>query len=838
MMNCFSEGDLTKFVSLWNEYVQKESKDINTDKLEFYVRIYFTIYPMHPVNKGKPNEKAFKKRQKEFKKFLDTKGSELSKTSEFLPYYALPYVTDPVVHPSFKELATTHWIQNLEGKLQEFLISQATSPNQSQLAYLFENREKLKQPDRNFEEGIDEQIGEQLAILQQRYSELQQKEQNTKRAFINSQQKWTNFSKNILVIAKQLMGVVDNSDASKSINTIVYKTMKEKIAKYEDSLRKIIEGHSAMGHPSPYQPKPASNSYSESDRTTGLRHAAVASPAGHSNPHSPAPASNVSVDRTDIEVKNSPSIISRDVGSQEADQSVARSHQTPAPVNISFAPLDFDKIKKFLIEAEDEVRVCATLQALRWRISKCRTTSQRNEILHSYWFYDVLGILGDGPDILMSLLNKSRRVLAYTVFLINTMASLPAGRNYLIKHQKILEIIFAVLLSEKSETAIRQQAIVAIQRFSLRSKCQDMIIEMDMIKYVVYILRCESDTLSDYTLEYCTALLMNLTLRNRGKDKCEDPNLELLHVLNELLEHENDQIRTYVNGTLYSIFRRKSIRDQARELGMDEILSFLLQNMQPSEDHIKRQLQYILDQFENDADDSEESSDDEDDIDEQEEDEGEDDDEEGEIIEEGDFDDAISGVPVGEEWLMSEFLAANDEALRQTTTILTKIQEEKKQRALDSTSKSLISEIKRSSSRPVTPTRSNSNIPFISDTYTKSPMRTRNKIPRTPLGGRTAEEGNDFKNEDNSQLDISIGASQNLAGQLAPQFGTSNATKQAPPKAAAVEEEQKDDPPPAEAFTPKDMIPRTPPQMQSKKYKRAPEEEKRPGTKPKKNSQN
>jgi hypothetical protein len=27
-----------------------------------------------------------------FKMFLDTKGSELSQTSEFLPYYALPYV--------------------------------------------------------------------------------------------------------------------------------------------------------------------------------------------------------------------------------------------------------------------------------------------------------------------------------------------------------------------------------------------------------------------------------------------------------------------------------------------------------------------------------------------------------------------------------------------------------------------------------------------------------------------------------------------------------------------------------------------------------------------------
>lgn len=160
-----------------------------------------------------------------------------------------------------------------------------------------------------------------------------------------------------------------------------------------------------------------------------------------------------------------------------------------------------------------------------------------------------------------------------------------------------------------------------------------MIIEMDMIKYVVYILKSEIETLSDYTLEYCTALLMNLTLRNRGKDKCEDPSLELLHVLNELLENENDQIRTYVNGTLYSIFRRKSIRNQAKELGMDEILYFLLQNMPPNEEHIKRQIQYILEQFDRDEEDSEESSDEEE-IDEVEvEEEGEDDDEEeGEII--------------------------------------------------------------------------------------------------------------------------------------------------------------------------------------------------------------
>ena len=211
------------------------------------------------------------------------------------------------------------------------------------------------------------------------------------------------------------------------------------------------------------------------------------------------------------------------------------------------------------------------------------------------------------------------------------MATEPVGRNYLIQYEPILDTLFAVLLNEKQETAIRQQAIVAIQKFSLRGKCQNKMIEMDMIKYVVYILKNDLQSLSDYTLEYSTALLMNLSLRKSGKDKCEDPNLELLHVLNELLEHENDQVRTYVNGTLYSIFRRESLRMQAKELGMDEILNYLVQNLQPHEDYLKRQIQYILGQLSRDfKEEANESSDEEsdDDAEENEDYEGDDDEEE------------------------------------------------------------------------------------------------------------------------------------------------------------------------------------------------------------------
>jgi len=97
-------------------------------------------------------------------------------------------------------------------------------------------------------------------------------------------------------------------------------------------------------------------------------------------------------------------------------------------------------------------------------------------------------------------------------------------------------------------------------------------IELGMIEWIVMIIWKELWNLSEYSLEYATALLMNLTLRTIGKNECEDPNLKVLHLLNDLIEHENFQIWTYVNGTLYSLFSWKSLKDQAKALGIDAFL--------------------------------------------------------------------------------------------------------------------------------------------------------------------------------------------------------------------------------------------------------------------------
>ena len=184
---------------------------------------------------------------------------------------------------------------------------------------------------------------------------------------------------------------------------------------------------------------------------------------------------------------------------------------------------------------------------------------------------------------------------------------------------------------------------------------------------------------------------MNLSLRDAGKDKCEEPDIELLNVLNDLVEHENLQVRTYVNGTLYSIFTRKKLREEAKELGMPEVLQYL---MEQSDDQFKRQIQYILEQLNSKNDDVQDgenkdgaqsinANEGEDDIDDEEEDDEDDYDEEEMFdAEDEEFNDIIDeqGAVVGEKFLVSEFVAAEEEAKVQMQTINMLLEKDQRQR--------------------------------------------------------------------------------------------------------------------------------------------------------------
>merc|ERR1719199_323678 len=56
----------------------------------------------------------------------------------------------------------------------------------------------------------------------------------------------------------------------------------------------------------------------------------------------------------------------------------------------------------------------------------------------------------------------------------------------------------------------------------------------------------------DFAAEFTSALLMNLTLRSAGRKRIGA--LSGIDVLMVFIEHPNPQVRTHVNGTLFSLF--------------------------------------------------------------------------------------------------------------------------------------------------------------------------------------------------------------------------------------------------------------------------------------------
>lgn len=123
--------------------------------------------------------------------FLDTKGAELSKTSEFLQFYALPYVTNPNDHPIFKGLCTKKWANDLRSKLKGFLQDSLPKISSPQVFHWYANFKKKqglggKNMDASIMAPEVEEVKERLLMLQKHYLVLQKKEEYTKQTLIES----------------------------------------------------------------------------------------------------------------------------------------------------------------------------------------------------------------------------------------------------------------------------------------------------------------------------------------------------------------------------------------------------------------------------------------------------------------------------------------------------------------------------------------------------------------------------------------------------------------------------------------------------------------------------
>ena len=243
LLKTFSLGRKIDFFKIWNRIIPNHIRlrEPPIQKIEFYIQVYFAIYPSLYRDSKINCNKTIQESMNEFKIFLEKKEYEISKTTEFLSYYALPYVNNPQSHPSYMKLFSPEWANELKDKIKSSIKTYLPSikypviydlvtndaglinnnPNNSIISqnmmktYL----ESLSQANFNNEDAGNFNFNynsnsnvnvnlnpnfnnmvenDELIQLKDENERLKKKEERNKNTFINSQKSWTNLALNIL----------------------------------------------------------------------------------------------------------------------------------------------------------------------------------------------------------------------------------------------------------------------------------------------------------------------------------------------------------------------------------------------------------------------------------------------------------------------------------------------------------------------------------------------------------------------------------------------------------------------------------------------------------------
>ena len=212
------------------------SQQSDTKNLEFFVRVYFTIYPCHQINGRQAlketNNQRYKKNMEEFKDYLEQQGAKYSKSEEILPYFALPYIPNLPEHPAFKSLFTIKWLNSLKERLG-VCFGKEKNPNPSILELMYE---KYIDPEKPGTSINDKQLlskihslENQLAIANEENYKLQEKLQNFEKDF-------EDYSTDLLQIGKNLFSMLESARSGKTVTENMIAQAHSWLIKYDKSI--------------------------------------------------------------------------------------------------------------------------------------------------------------------------------------------------------------------------------------------------------------------------------------------------------------------------------------------------------------------------------------------------------------------------------------------------------------------------------------------------------------------------------------------------------------------------------------------------------------------------
>ena len=107
-----------------------------------------------------------------------------------------------------------------------------------------------------------------------------------------------------------------------------------------------------------------------------------------------------------------------------------------------------------MVNSDDTNKVCATLQALTWRLQKSENIKQTIE--ETFTNGDLLGCLEATEIKLLDYLLRSenRQVKSFTFSLLNTLSTFQDGKKYLLAKPDLIEMVVSSLTAQTHANAL------------------------------------------------------------------------------------------------------------------------------------------------------------------------------------------------------------------------------------------------------------------------------------------------------------------------------------------------------------------------------------------------
>ena len=589
LISYFKSGEKDKFLSHWTRLIPNNLilTESTLYKLNFYIQIYFAIYPiLNPrtnINEEKI-QKNLKKNMEEFKSFLERNKPQSESSSEFLAYYALPYIPDPRNNFTYVNLFKPEWTACIIEQIEKCV--EYYSPNKVcnlPLLYDISMGKKIININNNINNNLRGYIGKEgkkMKELIEENKDLKDKEENNKKIFLESQKNWCSLALDIINCSFDLVELCNKLSNNQNLANI--DEISNKLIKYQNFLVNNLNDLNK-------------NKISPEIKITPLNIKHVLSRESNINiTLNTNTNNNVSISMNsinNIHKNSSPDTTTKKISNLSVSKELKKNKINKIEMKDSIINM---KKLNLILNSKHPIyneKINHLFKEIREKIYS-KDNTLRTLTLYQIFFYDILGALSNNSLFKQLLSNKN--INLEVIKLVNSLANYNIGKNYLLSNNNIIEDIVKLMIAENTDTPLRQNCLGSLQKFSLRNEPQNKLIELNVIHYLIDIFMFQGDILSDYSIEYGLALLMNLSLRKGGKEKFEAVGEKIINILIKYLKYDNIQILTCINGMLYSLIKMKKIRKLAVELGIIESLENLkkLKNEQ-----INKQIKCIQDEL-------------------------------------------------------------------------------------------------------------------------------------------------------------------------------------------------------------------------------------------------